>query len=61
MGKIFLLRGRTPPTVTTSPNCLSIIFLAHANCSKIYFNDPNITGVQTLPGHDNHLHIQMIS
>jgi len=36
-------------------------FLAHANCSKIYFNDPNITGVQTLQHHDDHLHIQMIS
>ena len=36
-------------------------FLAHANCSKIYFNDPQIQGVQPLAGHDNHLHIEMKS
>jgi hypothetical protein len=34
-------------------------FRAHANCTKIFFNDPNINGVQPLAGHDNHLHIEM--
>jgi murein endopeptidase len=34
-------------------------FRAHRNCTKIIFNDPGITGVQPLAGHDNHLHIQM--
>jgi murein endopeptidase len=35
--------------------------LAHRNVLKILFNDRNIKGVTTWPGHDNHLHIHMKS
>jgi hypothetical protein len=28
------------------------------NVQNIYFNDPNISGVQPLAGHDNHLHVE---
>lgn len=36
-------------------------FRAHANVTKIFFNDPQVTGVQPLAGHDNHLHVEMKS
>lgn len=31
---------------------------ADPNVRVIYFNDPNITGVKPLAGHDNHLHVE---
>ncbi len=33
--------------------------LAHANVSKILFNDSRIHGVKRSAGHDNHLHVLM--
>ena len=29
----------------------------HASVDRIYFNDPNVTGVESAPGHDDHLHL----
>lgn len=34
---------------------------ADANCEKILFNDPKISGVQPYPNHDNHLHVKFVS
>lgn len=34
---------------------------AHVTVQGINFNDPQITGVKPLTGHDDHLHIQMVS
>jgi penicillin-insensitive murein DD-endopeptidase len=36
-------------------------FRAAPNCSRIFFNDPQITGVTPLAGHDNHLHVEMFN
>jgi len=33
--------------------------LAHRNVRSILFNDAQIRGVQSWPGHDNHLHVNM--
>lgn len=32
--------------------------LAHRNVRRILFNDTQIKGVHTFPGHDNHLHVE---
>jgi murein endopeptidase len=32
--------------------------LKDSNVEKIYFNDPNVTGVSPWKGHDNHLHVR---
>lgn len=34
-------------------------FRSTGQVSKIYFNDPQITGVQPYKGHDNHLHVKL--
>jgi hypothetical protein len=34
-------------------------FRSTGQVSKIYFNDPQISGVQPLAGHDNHLHVKL--
>ena len=63
----YLADGETGgPTTYGSPNYdqaatqrIVDAFRATGQVAKVYFNDPNIEGVTSLHGHDNHLHIQL--